>query len=88
MGGHSEMPVVSFQRSGMSGLTITNLIINIIKYQIVCNVPTEIKGWSGEKTLYLGAVFNPLQNDGEVGSVFRLMLPALSHNPIAVRIAR
>lgn len=34
---------------------------------------------------YLGAVFDPLQNYGKVGPVFRLMLPALGHYPVTGR---
>lgn len=37
------------------------------------------------KCWYLSAVFDPLQNDGEVGPVFRLMLPALGHYPVSKR---
>lgn len=39
----------------------------------------------GGKCLYLGAVFDPLQNYGKVGPVFRLMLPALGHYPVSKR---
>lgn len=31
---------------------------------------------------YLSAVVDPLQNGGEIGSVFRAVLPALSHDPV------
>lgn len=44
------------------------------------------KYWSrGKKCSYLGAVFNPLQNYGKVGPVFRLVLPALGHYPVSKR---
>ena len=37
--------------------------------------------WHGEK--YLSAVVDPLQDGGEVGPVFRAVLPALGHDPVA-----